>query len=85
MSINILILTVSIVSTVEEGLEDISVETASVDFEVSFNTEEGKFLCLSTYFVSKEGFNLVLVQVKIFHLVNMLIHLMTSSSKNYFL
>ena len=85
MSINILILTVSIVSTVEECLEDISVETASVDFEVSFNTEEGKFLCLSSYFVSKEGFNLVLVQVKIFYLLNMLIHLMTSSSKNYFL
>ena len=85
MSINILILTVSIVSTVEECVEDISVETASVDFEVSFNTEEGKFLCLSNYFVSKEGFSLVLVQVKIFHLVSILIHLMTSSSKNYFL
>ena len=38
-----LILAVSIVSTVEDHLEDISVETALVDVEISFNTEEGKF------------------------------------------
>ena len=41
--IYIFVFAVSIVSTVEECLEAISVETAPIDVEISFNTEEGKF------------------------------------------
>ena len=40
--IYVLVLPVSIVSTVEECLEAISVETTPVDVVISFNTDEGK-------------------------------------------